>query len=222
LKGERGAREYIALSGIPHTTTMGAALSELKDGEKVSASEANRFGVVAMSNVIHFSREELMAMVKQFAEFAVQSEPRNCMDREQFLAGLEIIGTHETDQEILDKMFTLYDETGDEIVPYKEFVCGASILSRGNLSDKLLFAFQVWDHDGTGTMTKKDMVNTIRGMNSCMDYFGDRTLTNKQISMLVDNIFTNAELEADGSIDYAEYIGAIVQHPVLVHFIVGQ
>ena len=122
---------------------MGAALADMKAGDKVSASEANRFGIVAMSNVIHFSREELMTMVKQFGEFAEQSEPHDCMDREQFLAGLEIIGTHETDQEILDKMFTLYDETGDEIVPFKEFVCGASLLSRGNLSDKLTFAFQI-------------------------------------------------------------------------------
>jgi len=50
-------------------------------------------------------------------------------------------------------------------------------------------------------MTNKHMVNTIRGMNSCMDYLRDNKY-NKQISLLADNIFTNAELEADGSIDY--------------------
>ena len=78
---------------------MGASLSELKPGETVSASDANRFAIAAMANVIHYTREELIAMVKQFGEFAEQTEPKNCMDREQFLAGLEIIGAHETDQE---------------------------------------------------------------------------------------------------------------------------
>jgi Ca2+-binding EF-hand superfamily protein len=200
---------------------MGAALADMKAGDKVSASEANRFGIVAMSNVVHFSREELMSMVKQFGEFAAQSEPHNCMDREQFLAGLEIIGTHETDQEILDKMFTLYDETGDEIVPFREFVCGASVLTRGNLSDKLTFAFQVWDHDGRRTISKKDCSKVLRSLNQCLDFFGDKTLQNKQIDLLVENIFDNAELEADGTVDYTEYISAIVQHPTLVSFVVG-
>ena len=198
---------------------MGASLSELKPGETVSASDANRFAIAAMANVIHYKREELIAMVKQFGEFAEQTEPKNCMDREQFLAGLEIIGAHETDQEILDKMFTLYDETGDEIVPYKEFCCGASILTRGNLHDKIGFAFQLWDYEGKGVMSKKDCTKCLKAVNQAMDFFGDRTLTNKQIVMLIDNIYSEAELNADETMDYAEYVSAICTHPVLTNFL---
>ena len=198
---------------------MGASLSELKPGETVSASDANRFAIAAMANVIHYTREELTFMVKQFGEFAEQTEPKNCMDREQFLAGLEILGTHETDQEILDKMFTLYDETGDEIVPYKEFCCGASILTRGNLNDKISFAFQLWDYEGKGSISQKDCIKCLKAINQAMDFFGDRTLTNKQISHMVENIYSEAELNADNSLDYVEYVSAICNHPTLVNFL---
>ena len=197
---------------------MGASLSELKPGETVSASDANRFAIAAMANVIHYTREELTFMIKQFGEFAEQTEPKNCMDREQFLAGLEILGTHETDQEILDKMFTLYDETGDEIVPYKEFCCGASVLTRGNVNDKISFAFQLWDYEGKGSISQKDCIKCLKLLIRLWISWR-QDIDKQQISHMVENIYSEAELNADNSLDYVEYVSAICNHPTLVNFL---
>ena len=68
---------------------------------------------------------------------------------------------------------------------------------------------------------KERLFKKVAILEQCLDFFGDKTLQNKQIDLLVENIFDNAELEADGTVDYTEYISAIVQHPTLVSFVVG-
>ena len=36
---------------------------------------------------------------------------------------------------------------------------------------------------------------------------------------MVENIFSEAELNADNSLDYVEYVSAICNHPTLVNFL---
>ena len=59
----------------------------------------------------------------------------------------------------------------------------------------------------------------MKAVNQAMDFFGDRTLSNKQIGLLIDNIYSEAELNADDTMDYAEYVTAICNHPTLVRFL---
>jgi hypothetical protein len=42
--------------------------------------------------------------------------------------------------------------------------------------------------DGWRTISKKDCSKKLRSLNQCLDFFGDKTLQNKHIDLLVENI----------------------------------
>lgn len=102
-----------------------------------SNQSANRLAINSMSKVVHFSRDELMALQKQFGKLAHGSENAHTVNRAQFHEALEIVGLHEKDKEILDRLFTLFDESGDGQVNFKEFVVGVSTVLRGTIEEKL-------------------------------------------------------------------------------------
>ena len=132
---------------------------------------------------------------------------------------LESAGIVESDQQILDRLFTLFDETGDGQINFREFVCGISVIMRGNIKDKLEFSFQLYDFDGNGCVTPQEMKDCLMSMNNTASYFGDTPVTKEEADSLVDAIFKESDANNDGVLDYKEYMHAVSNHPVLVAFI---
>ena len=55
------------------------------------------------------------------------------LDRE----ALELVGIMESDTEILDRLFSMFDKTGNDQINYKEFVGGLAPLCHGTVEEKL-------------------------------------------------------------------------------------
>ena len=83
--------------------------------------------------------------------FAVRSiameEPKDLLNRAQFHEALKMVGISESDTEILDRLFTLFDSTGDDLINFRDFVVGCSLIARGDLQNKLEFSFRLYDMD---------------------------------------------------------------------------
>ena len=58
-------------------------------------------------------------------------------------------------------------------------------------------------------------------MNSGASFFGDAHLKPEEIAALTDEIFAAHDADGSGSLDYKEYLSAIVANPYLVTFISG-
>ena len=143
-----------------------------------------RLNVSAVSNVVHLTRDELLALMKQCRDFAGQSQPLDCIDRENFLAACEIIGIKESDSEILDKLFTLFDATGEDLVPFKTLVSSFAMVLRGTMAEKVQFAMQLYDVDMKKRMSSPDMITLLSALADCMDFFGDLKLPSRKITSL--------------------------------------
>lgn len=50
---------------------------------------------------------------------------------------LELAGIMESDTEILDRLFSMFDKTGNDQINYKEFVVGLAPLCHGTVEEKL-------------------------------------------------------------------------------------
>ena len=187
-------------------------------GQSINGQPPVRLNVVAVSNVVHLTKDELLALMKQTREFAAQSQPTQCIDRENFSAAAEIVGLHETDVEIADKLFTLFDVTGEDMVSYQTFVASFAMLVRGTMADKLSFALQLYDQDLRRTMSQEDMVLLLGALASCMDFFGDMKLPSRRITALVENIFEESDKNEDNEIDYTEALVPITTHPIIHDF----
>ena len=177
-----------------------------------------RLNVVAVSNVVHLTKDELLALMKQCREFAALTQPTMCIDRENFMAASEIVGLHETDMEIVDKLFTLSDATGEDRVFYQKFVASFAMLLRGSMADRLSFAMQLYDQDMKRTIGQEDLVQLLGALASCLDFFGDMKLPSRRITMLVENIFEESDKNADNEIDYVEALVPLTTHPIISDF----
>lgn len=62
---------------------------------------------------------------------------RALADRE----ALELAGIMESDTEILDRLFSMFDKTGNDQINYKEFVAGLAPLCHGTVEEKLVCEF---------------------------------------------------------------------------------
>jgi Ca2+-binding EF-hand superfamily protein len=111
---------------------------------------SNHMAIAAMAHVTHLEARELLMLQKKFAELARrEGNPQN-INREHFEEALQLVGITENDKEILDRLFIMFDISGDNQINFKEFLAGIAPLASGSTADKLNLAFQLYDVHGTG------------------------------------------------------------------------
>ena len=74
--------------------------------------------------------------------------------RKDFDAAQTALNIDEADQEVYDRLFTLFDKTGAGKVDYLELVVGLAPLIPGTLNERLLLGLQLVDEDGKGWVDK--------------------------------------------------------------------
>lgn len=111
---------------------------------------SNHMAIAAMAHVTHLEARELLMLQKKCAELARrEGNPQN-IGREHFEEALQLVGITENDKEILDRLFIMFDISGDNQINFREFLAGIAPLASGSTADKLNLAFQLYDVHGTG------------------------------------------------------------------------
>lgn len=84
------------------------------------------------------SRDELLKLQTEFQKLAkTNADHSHTIDRAGFEKALQLVKIAESDQEILGRLFTLFDHSGDGQINFKEFIVGVSAIVRGTLEEKL-------------------------------------------------------------------------------------
>uniref|UniRef100_A0A7S2UWF2 EF-hand domain-containing protein n=1 Tax=Fibrocapsa japonica TaxID=94617 RepID=A0A7S2UWF2_9STRA len=182
---------------------------------------ANRLAIAAMANVTHFEKRELLALQRKFMELAQREGNPTLITRGEFRESLEVVGIVESDAEILDRLFTMVDKTGDDQIPFREFVVGLAPLITGDAADKIQFSFELYDLDGTGQLQQQEMIDVLTSQNNTASYFGDPVMSKEQIEQLGEDVFREADVSQTGTVNYRDYITAVTNHPVLQQFVAG-
>jgi Ca2+-binding EF-hand superfamily protein len=185
---------------------------------------ANRMAIAAMSNVTHIEKREIAALLNKFKEMSTREGTLNMINRTDFTEALTVVGINQNDADILDRLFTMYDKSGDDQINYKDFVVGIAPLISGTHVEKIDFALRLYDTEGTSYLKAKDMVNVLSQMNRVSSYFGDPVMTEEQVATVITDIQEMTGGATDGlndAIHYVEYIKVIADHPVVNTFISG-
>jgi len=143
--------------------------------------------VAAMSHVVKFSRTELNLLFKK--QFASTMKANGMVGKEDFMTGMEAVGIGTADVEVLKRIFTLCDETGDEEVHAKRFMAAVALLTQGEIVDKLEYAFHFFDTGNKDKISKTNMTIALTQMNHCVEWFGDLPLNFTEIETIVDKLF---------------------------------
>jgi Ca2+-binding EF-hand superfamily protein len=185
---------------------------------------ANRMAIAAMSNVTHLERREMSALLQKFREIAAREGNPLMINRSGFAEAMSIIGVNQNDIEILDRLFTMYDKTGDDYIGFREFMAGIAPLISGSHTDKIDFGFKLYDMDGTGILRASELMNVLSNMNRVASYFGDPVMSEDQIHSVIMDVLELAGGSPEGlsaQLHVADYLTTIADHPMVNTFING-
>jgi serine/threonine-protein phosphatase 2B regulatory subunit len=93
----------------------------------------------------------------------------------------------------------VFDTDGDRNVDFREFVKALAIFSNDvEKREKLHFTFKMYDIDGDGKISNKDLFLTLQVMVGT-------NLSDIQLQQIVDKTFIEADLDRDGYISFEEF-----------------
>lgn len=116
--------------------------------------------------------------------------------------------------EFANHVFRTFDSDKSGFIDFKEFMYSLSVTSRGNLEEKLEWAFKIYDVDGDGFVTKYEMESIIR---SVYKMYTDGRLGKKETpEQRTARIFEKFDLTKDGKLTMEEFKTGARSDPFLV------
>ncbi|KAF8943637.1 hypothetical protein BGZ47_005210 [Haplosporangium gracile] len=103
----------------------------------------------------HFDNVELDAMYSQYLSLSTLDQDGGGITRLTFEQALGPLGLEKN--LITDRIFRFFDQDDDETISFKEMACGLSVLCKGNFEEKITYAFQGYDLDDDGYISREEL-----------------------------------------------------------------
>ena len=126
------------------------------------------------------------------------------IDLDELKAALEL-----RDTAYAERIFTLFDRDNDGYIDEDEFLLGVEQLVCGNETDRLQFAFNLYDLDATGTIGVHELEQIL---NACLNENLLRFST-EQIHELTAMLFAEADSDGDAQVNFKEFKALMQRNP---------
>ncbi|GBG28777.1 Calcium-dependent protein kinase 1 [Hondaea fermentalgiana] len=150
---------------------------------------------------------QLYKLFNRFKALTALSSSTEGIDKDTFRRGVPMLSVE--DNLFVDRVFEVLDEDGSGIIDWSEFVEAMSSLEKGSREKRTDFLFRVYDIDKDGGITRDELGQFF--LSSLMVEVDD---TIREVSdYFVEQVFSEIDLDKNGSMTVDEAIEYIRQHP---------
>uniref|UniRef100_A0A8C0XSX8 EF-hand domain-containing protein n=1 Tax=Cyprinus carpio carpio TaxID=630221 RepID=A0A8C0XSX8_CYPCA len=103
-------------------------------------------------------------------------------------------------------LFEAFDTNRNGCLSFKEFVAGLSLILRGSIYDRLNWAFNFYDLDKDGFITREEMMKIMKSIYSLMGKYVYPSIHDDTPSEHVENFFQKMDRNHDGLITVEEFM----------------
>ena len=143
-------------------------------------------------------------MIQLKNKFRIIAGEDQLIDKEEFFKGLDI-----SNQQLSDRLFNIFDKDNNGTIDYDEFISTIEEITTGTKNEKIRFAFNLHDLDGSGFIDKNELTFLISQsfIENNLDY------DEFQLNLLVEEFFIKADKDNSGNIDFEEFLGIATDFP---------
>ena len=160
----------------------------------------------------YFDRKELSQWYKGF----IRDCPSGALNREGFAKIYKEFFPFGDPTKFSAFVFDVFDKDGNESIDFREFICALSITSRGNMDEKLNWAFQLYDIDGNGTISFDEMLSIITAIYKMVGDMVKLPEDEATPELRCKKIFAQMDKDADGQLTLAEFREGSKDDPSIV------
>ncbi|XP_053407400.1 Kv channel-interacting protein 4-like isoform X5 [Mercenaria mercenaria] len=149
-----------------------------------------------------FTRKELQIMYRGFK----QECPTGIVNEETFKEIYAQFFPQGDSSTYAHYVFMTFDHDRNGSISFEEFVMGLSVLARGSLPERLQWAFNLYDINGDGIITKDEMTDIVGAIYEMMGRFTLPVVEEYSAREHVDKVFSKMDLNKDGVISFEEFM----------------
>lgn len=139
-----------------------------------------------------FDPEEIARLGKRFRKLDLDNNGALSVDEFMSLPELQ-------QNPLVQRVIEIFDQDGNGEVDFREFIEGVSQFSvKGDKSQKLRFAFKIYDVDKDGLISNGELFTVLKMMVG-------NNLKDTQLQQIVDKTIVYADKDGDGKINFEEF-----------------
>ncbi|CDH58303.1 calcium-binding protein ncs-1 [Lichtheimia corymbifera JMRC:FSU:9682] len=181
--------------------TMGKAQSKLSPEQ-----------LTDLQKCTYFDKKELQQWYKGF----LKDCPSGQLNKTEFQKIYKQFFPFGDPSRFADYVFNVFDGDKNGTIDFKEFICALSVTSRGQVDEKLHWAFQLYDIDNDGFITYDEMLHIVdaiyKMVGSMVKLPPDEDTPEKR----VNKIFDMMDQDKDGRLTMEEFREGSRKDPTIV------
>ncbi|KAJ3186540.1 Neuronal calcium sensor 1 [Gaertneriomyces sp. JEL0708] len=178
-----------------------------------AASKLSKEQLTDLQRCTYFDEKELQQWFKGF----MKDCPSGALDRSEFHKIYKQFFPFGDSTAFADYVFNVFDENRNGTIDFKEFISALSVTSRGKVEEKLVWAFQLYDINNDGYITKSEMTQVVEAIykmvGSMIKLPPDEDTPQKR----VDKVFSIMDTNDDGKLDMEEFREGSKKDPTILH-----
>ncbi|TPX36318.1 hypothetical protein SmJEL517_g01485 [Synchytrium microbalum] len=180
---------------------MGKSNSKLSDDQ-----------IKTLCQQTYFDRKELQQWYRGF----IKDCPSGQLGKDEFQRIYKTFFPFGDSSSFAEYVFNVFDENHNGVIDFREFIVALSITSRGQLDEKLVWAFQLYDINRDGFITKDEMLAIVEAIYKMVGGIMELPADESTPQMRVQKIFDLFDTDGDSKITLDEFREGSKKDPSIV------